>query len=107
MNRRSIIAGILFAAAWFAPFGSHVIADEQTLFGYSAESSRAERQWEEKLRAIPNPENLRAYMERLAAHPHHVGSKYDKENAEWIAAKFKEFGLEPPVEQVDVLYQEH
>src|SRR6267378_5052190 len=91
MDRRSIIAGILFAAAWFAPLGSHVIADEQTLFGYSAESSRTERQWEEKFRAIPSPENLRSYMQHLSARPHNVGSPYDKENAEWILAKFKEF----------------
>src|SRR6266403_1445280 len=104
MNRRSIIAGILFAAAWFAPFGSHVIADEQTLFGYSAESSRAERQWEEKFRAIPSPENLRAYMQHLSARPHNVGSPYDKENAEWILARFKEFGLDAHIEQFDVLY---
>src|ERR1700738_1379296 len=103
MNRR-VIAGILCAVVSLAPFGTHVIADEQTLFGYSAESSRAERQWEEKLRAIPSPENLRAYMQHLAAHPHSVGTTYDKENAEWIAAKFKEFGLDTHIEQFDVLF---
>ena len=69
MNRRSIIAGVLFAVVSLAPFGKHVIADDQPLFGYSAESSRVERQWEEKLRAIPSPENLRSYMEHLSAHP--------------------------------------
>src|SRR6266403_1129697 len=104
MNRRSIIAGILFAAAWFAPFGSHVIADEQTLFGYSAESSRAERQWEEKFRAIPSPENLRSYMQHRSAHPHHVGSPYDKANAEWILAKYKEFGFNGHIESFSVLF---
>src|ERR1700682_2276881 len=104
MNRRSIIAGTLFAAVSLAPFGNHVAADEQPLFGYSAESSRAERQWEEKLRAIPSPDNLRSYMQKLSAHPHHGGSPYDKENAEWIAAKFKEFGLDTHIEQFDVLF---
>jgi N-acetylated-alpha-linked acidic dipeptidase len=104
MNRRSIIAGILFAVVSLAPYGTHVIADEQTLFGYSAESSRAERQWEEKLRAIPSPENLRSYMQHLSARPHNVGSPYDKENAEWILAKFKEFGLDAHIEQFDVLF---
>src|SRR6202048_3734960 len=103
MNRR-VIAGILCAVVSLAPFGTHVIADEQTLFGYSAESSRAERQWEEKLRAIPSPENLRSYMQHLSARPHHVGSPYDKDNAEWIAAKFKEFGLDTHIEQFDVLF---
>jgi N-acetylated-alpha-linked acidic dipeptidase len=104
MNRRTIIAGSLFAALSLAPFGTHVIADEQTLYGYSAESSRAERQWEEKLRAIPSPENLRSYMQHLSARPHNVGTAYDKENAEWILAKFKEFGLDAHIEQFDVLY---
>src|SRR5216684_4259298 len=103
MNRRSVIAGMLFAVVSLAPFRTHVIADEQTLFGYSAESSRAERQWEEKLRAIPNPENLRSYMQHLSARPHNVGSMYDKENADWILAKFKEFGLDAHIEQFDVL----
>src|ERR1700719_311505 len=104
MNRHSIIAGTLFAAVSLAPVGTHVIADEQTLFGYSAASSRVERQWEEKLRAIPSPENLRSYMQHLSARPHNVGSAYDKENAEWILAKFKEFGLDAHTEQFDVLY---
>src|SRR6202040_3242954 len=104
MNRRSIIAGIVFAAVSLAPFGTHVIADEQTLYGYSAEASRAERQWEEKLRAIPSPENLRSYMQHLSARPHNVGSPYDKENAEWILAKFKSFGLDARIETFDVLF---
>ena len=104
MNRSALIASIVFAGISIAPLGSHVVADEQPLAGFSAESSRAERQWEEKLRAIPSPENLRAYLQRLSARPHNVGSPYDKENAEWILAKFKEFGLEAHIEQFDVLF---
>jgi N-acetylated-alpha-linked acidic dipeptidase len=104
MNRSTVLAALLFVALSLAPFGNHVIADEQPLFGYSAASSRIERQWEEKLRAIPSPDNLRDYMKRLSAQPHHVGSPYDKNNAEWIAAKFKEFGLDTHIEQFDVLY---
>ena len=104
MNRRVIVAVVLFAGLALAPIGTNVVADEQPLFGYSAESSRTERQWEEKLRAIPSPENLRAYMQRLSARPHNVGTIYDKDNAEWIAAKFKEFGLDTHIESFDVLY---
>jgi N-acetylated-alpha-linked acidic dipeptidase len=104
MNRSAVLASLLFAGLSLAPVGSHVVADEQALFGYSAASSRTERQWEEKLRAIPSPDNLRAYMQRLSAQPHHVGSPYDKNNAEWIAAKFKEFGLDTHIEQFEVLY---
>ena len=104
MFRPTLLASILFACFSLAPVGHHVIAEEQPLYGFSAQSSQSERQWEEKLRAIPNPENLRAYMQRLSAHPHHVGSPYDKDNAEWILGKFKEFGLDAHIEQFDVLF---
>jgi N-acetylated-alpha-linked acidic dipeptidase len=104
MKRTVALASILFLGLSLAPVGGHVAADEPPLFGYSAESSRTERQWEEKLRAIPSPDNLRAYMQKLSAHPHHVGSPTDKDNAEWIAARFKEFGLDTHIEQFDVLF---
>ncbi len=99
-----LVSGVVLAGISLAPVRAHVAADDAPLYGYSAESSRTERQWEEKLRAIPSTENLRAYMQRLSARPHHVGSPYDKNNAEWIAAKFKEFGLETHIESYDVLF---
>jgi N-acetylated-alpha-linked acidic dipeptidase len=104
MHRSAVLASFLFVGISLAPLGHHVIADEQPLFGYSAASSRTERQWEEKLRGIPSPANLRSYMQLLSAHPHHVGSPYDKDNAEWLASKFKEFGLDTHIEQFDVLF---
>src|SRR6266550_4158516 len=78
--------------------------DVQTLPGYSAASSRIERDWEAKFRDIPAPQNFRDYMQRLSARPHHVGSPYDKDNAEWILAKFKEWGLDAHIETFDVLF---
>ncbi len=104
MFRQTLPASIVFACLFFAPVGHGVIAEEQPLYGFSAQSSETERQWEEKLRAIPSPENLRAYMQRLSARPHHVGSPYDQDNAEWILGKFKEFGLDAHIEQFAVLF---
>ena len=104
MFRQTLPASIVFACLFFAPVGHGVIAEEQPLSGFSAQSSETERQWEEKLRAIPSPENLRAYMQRLSARPHHVGSPYDQDNAEWILGKFKEFGLDAHIEQFAVLF---
>src|SRR5438105_1160408 len=77
---------------------------EQPLSGYSAASSRSERDWEAKFRAIPEPQKQRDYMQRLSARPHHVGSPYDKDNAEWMLAKFKEWGLDANIESFDVLF---
>ena len=79
-------------------------ADTGPLRGYSNASAGVERDWESKFRAIPDPANLRAYMERLSKRPHHVGSAYDKDNAEWILSKFKEWGLDAKIETFDVLF---
>src|SRR5438445_7463499 len=77
-------------------------ADE--LRGFTVESAKAEREWETKFRAIPSPDSLKEYMRRLSARPHHVGSPYDKDNAEWILARFKEWGLDAHIETFDVLF---
>ncbi|HZQ94091.1 MAG TPA: transferrin receptor-like dimerization domain-containing protein [Candidatus Sulfotelmatobacter sp.] len=79
-------------------------ADETALVGYSPRSSQAQRGWESKFRAIPDPANLREYMKRMSARPHHVGSAYDKDNAEWILARFKEWGLDAHIETFNVLF---
>jgi N-acetylated-alpha-linked acidic dipeptidase len=79
-------------------------ASPAALVGYSPRASQSERDWEAKFRAIPDPTNLREYMRRLSARPHHVGSPYDKDNAEWILAHFKDWGLDAHVERFDVLF---
>ena len=72
--------------------------------GYSAEESSTERNWEKKFRDIPSTDNLRETMRRMSAHPHHVGSPYDKNNAEWVLAQFRSWGLDAHIEQFDVLF---
>jgi N-acetylated-alpha-linked acidic dipeptidase len=97
-------AGICFLClAIVAPPGSWA-ADAESLAGYSAPSTKTEQDWEAKFRAIPDPANIRAYMQRMSARPHHVGSAYDKDNAEWILSKFKEWGLDAAIENYDVLF---
>ena len=72
--------------------------------GFSEAATATELSWEEKMRAIPKPELLREYMKRLSAEPHHVGSAYDKQNAEWIRDKFKSWGLDARLEEFEVLF---
>jgi N-acetylated-alpha-linked acidic dipeptidase len=74
------------------------------LAGYSSQSSKAERDWEKKLQSRVVPENLRQAMQRLTARPHHVGSPYNKENADWILSKFKEWGFDARIETFQVLF---
>ena len=74
------------------------------LRGYTSASSAKEVQWEEKFRQIPDTANLRENMRRLSARPHHVGSPYDKTNAEWILAQLKSYGLDAQIETFDTLF---
>ena len=60
--------------------------------------------WDAKFRELPKASNIRASMERMSARPHHVGSPYDKDNAEWLLARFKEWGLDAEIETFSVLF---
>src|SRR4029453_10030566 len=41
---------------------------------------------------------------RLSARPHHIGSPYGKENAEFIASQFRSWGFDTQIEEFSVLF---
>ncbi len=45
-----------------------------------------------------------AWMKDMASAPNHVGSAHNKANAEFILARFKEWGWDARIERFDVLY---
>lgn len=100
--RRPLLA-VLICMIALLPL-SAAAPDDEPLYGFTAAASRVERGWESKFRAIPDPEILRASMQRLSARPHHVGSPYDRQNAEWILSQFKSWGLDAQIETFDVLF---
>lgn len=69
-------------------------------FADPAKQHALERQFDAKL----SRDNLRNWMKRMTARPHHLGSPYGKENAEFMAALFKSWGYETAIEQFDVLF---
>jgi N-acetylated-alpha-linked acidic dipeptidase len=97
--RRAIACLTLFASTAYA-----VNAGEVTLRGYTPEHAAAEVQWEQKFREVPDPAKVRENMRRMSARPHHVGSPYDKDNAEWLLAQLKSYGLEAKIEQFEALF---
>ncbi len=60
--------------------------------------------WESRFRSIPSAEKQKEYMQRLSARPHHLGSAYGKDNAEWMQRMFKSWGLDAKIEAFDVLF---
>ena len=76
----------------------------ESLRGYTAAHSATEVQWEQKFRAMPDADRIRENMRRLSARPHHVGSPYDKDNAQWLLAQLKSYGLDAKIEQFEALF---
>lgn len=79
-------------------------AGDTALLGFSSASSQTERATEGKFDSFLKADNLRDWMKRLSARPHHVGSAYDKENAEFILSLFKSWGYDAQIGQFDVLF---
>jgi N-acetylated-alpha-linked acidic dipeptidase len=79
-------------------------AEDSHLLGYSSQTSQQQKDWEKKFRDGIVPGNIRENMRRLSARPHNVGSPYDKDNAEWILSKFKEYGFDAHIETFSVLF---
>ncbi len=72
--------------------------------GFYSDGVSAQQRLEHEFRAIPDPAVARETMRRLSAAPHHLGSPEGARNAQWILAKFREWGLEARIETFDVLF---
>jgi N-acetylated-alpha-linked acidic dipeptidase len=74
------------------------------LRGFFPQSIQTQRDLESRFRAMPDGARMKEAMRRLSARPHHVGSAYDKDNAEWILGQFKSYGWDAHIENFDVLF---
>ena len=74
------------------------------MLGYSSRGAVLEARWEGRFRDGISSTNIRETLRRLSAHPHHVGSAYDKDNAQWILSQFKAWGFDARIETFDVLF---
>src|SRR5260370_12524298 len=97
--RRAIACFTFLASTAYA-----VNTGEVTLRGYTSEHAAAEMQWEQKFREMPDPAKVRENMRRMSARPHHVGSPSDKNDAEWLIAQLKSYGLDAKIEEVEALF---
>ncbi len=98
MKKIAVVLALLTSSAFALDAG------QAPLRGYTPEHSAAEMQWEQKFRELPDTARLRENMQRLSARPHHVGSPYDKDNAEWLLAQLKSYGLDAKIEVFEALF---
>ncbi|MEJ7847640.1 MAG: M28 family metallopeptidase [Pyrinomonadaceae bacterium] len=100
----SILRFLLAAAMTASILAQTVPTAGKGLLGFSQETSLGQRSLEVKFDSGLKADNLRDWMKRLTARPHHIGSAYNKENADFIASLFKSWGYETKLEQFDVLF---
>jgi N-acetylated-alpha-linked acidic dipeptidase len=94
-------AAAIAGAAWVsAQSGSQPPA---RIRGFSAASSAAEAARERDLKAMPSAALAEADFDVMTAEPHHAGSPYEIKLADYVAGKFKEFGLEATKYEYSVL----
>lgn len=85
-------------------FSQLVSVEKRPILGFSADAIAAQYALESKFDASLKADNLRDWMRRLSARPHHLGSAYNKENADFIASQFRSWGYETKLEEFHVLF---
>jgi N-acetylated-alpha-linked acidic dipeptidase len=99
---RAMAALLIFTLSGSLPAEQSVTTSP--LAGFTAQSGPGEVSLEQRFKALPDPQRMRADMQRLSARPHHVGSPYDKQNAEWILAQYQQWGWDAHIEEFQVLF---
>ena len=77
---------------------------QEALPGFTEERAAAHRGLEARFDAALSADNLREWLRHLSSRPHHVGSPFGKEVAEFVAARFREWGYDTEIETFHVLF---
>ena len=94
----------LVAALIVIPISQPGRAAEGPITGFPGERTAAQRDLEARFDAALDPADLREWMEHLTSRPHHVGSPFGREVAEFIAERFREWGYDTDIETYHVLF---
>src|SRR5581483_1543704 len=97
-------APVILLLASFSAVGADSLTNAQPMLGFSPEAAAKERDLEARFDSALKRENLRDWMKQLTAHPHQLGSPYDKANAEFIADLFRSWGYQTQIEEFEVLF---
>lgn len=98
---RKVLSAIILLCLISAVLGQ---TSAPKILGFSANNAASQTGLESRFDASLKAENLREWMKRLTARPHHLGSAYNKENADFIAAQFRSWGYETKLEEFHVLF---
>lgn len=106
MNPRSrlLLAAVASSALFAAGVAGAGLAHADPLLGFTAEGAVKERALETQFDSHLSADAQREWLKLMASKPNQVGSPHDKANAEWMLARFKEWGWDARIETFEVLY---
>lgn len=82
----------------------HAIASGQKLSGFDPANAESQREAEKKFDTTLRAANLDLWMKKLSSRPHHLGSTFGKESAEFIRDQFRSWGYDAEIETFYVLF---
>ncbi|MGD8749285.1 MAG: transferrin receptor-like dimerization domain-containing protein [Balneolaceae bacterium] len=77
---------------------------EGTLAGFTKAHGIQQKKLEAQFDSYLSADHLRDRMKRMSAEPNHLGSPYDKENAEYLNELFTSWGFDSQIEEFKVLF---
>jgi N-acetylated-alpha-linked acidic dipeptidase len=90
----------LFLFLFFFSF----LSAQNSVIGFSTDNAAEQLKLESAFEKNLNATNLDNWMQRMAAEPHWVGTKYGEDNAKWIQKQFKSWGYDAKIETYDILF---
>jgi len=97
---------LLACSFWFGLAACAEVAPQTApqMLGFTRADAARQLTLEQKFDAQLEPSEQRAWLERMAAEPNHVGSPHNKANAEFILEQFRQWGWDAQIETYYVLY---
>jgi N-acetylated-alpha-linked acidic dipeptidase len=77
---------------------------DQSMIGFRSSRVQEEKDIEAKFDSYIDRADYAPRLKRLSARPHHVGSPYDKQNAEFIDSLYTSWGFDAKIEEFEVLF---
>lgn len=74
------------------------------MLGFNASAAAKQQSLEKSFDAQLQSADIKSWLQNMSSQPNQVGSPHDKANAEFVLAKFKEFGWDAHIETFSVLY---
>ena len=74
------------------------------MLGFTTGNAAKQQSLEQRFDAQLDPADQRSWLKQMSSQPNQVGSPHDKANAEFMLAKFREWGWDANIETFSVLY---